>query len=133
MLLISMTIIIDGDPQKLKAFKEKVKEEAYFDDFLNSNDDVLFIESPARVGVEYELEPYEEWYVDFIEKYYPEMEKAGMQEIEISINVFYAEQCNFSIFNRDKMMRLGKYPIAYPVSVYRTKMEELEEIKSLRQ
>ncbi len=128
---MKISIDIYGERFNKLNFETKVNDIIYIDRDGYDSLDCLSIENPCRVGIEYDLESYGEWYVKFIEKYYDEMIQAGVEEINLMINVFYSEQCNFEIFGREMMNRLGRFPIAYPVSVYQTSDAELEEIRSL--
>jgi len=131
MLLLRVQIDLYGDQFNSSEFRKNIKEK-FYNDKEEDQDNCMSIECPQRIGIEYELDHYFEWYVKFIEKYFDDMVLFGTEEINLMINVFYSDQCNFEMFNRDMISRLSKFPIAFPISVYETSNKELLEIKSLR-
>ncbi len=132
MLLMKITLNAFGDHFAAKKFGSTISQDFFMDEDDNDMEGCLSIQNPERIGVEYELESYGEWYVKFIETYYRKMKDAGMEEMDMRFDVFYSEQCNFEILGRNLTARLGVYNIAYPVSVYQTSSEELKKILSLR-
>ncbi len=83
---------------------------------------------PQKIGLQYELEQYEKWYVEFIEKYHETFLKHGVQEINLFIDAFYSLQCNFEIFDKALLRRITKYDISIPVSVVQLSSGEIREI-----
>ena len=65
---------------------------------IDANDDFISIEHPTDIGIEYNMEIYNQWYVDFIENNHSTLKHNGLDKINIFINVFYSGQCNFEIF-----------------------------------
>lgn len=58
----------------------------------------IILEHPTDIGIEYEMESYYQWYVNFMENNYSVLKKNGLEYANIFINVFYKGQCNFEIF-----------------------------------
>jgi hypothetical protein len=69
----------------------------------------------------YPDEKYEEEFVIFIEDNYELLKISGADSIEIMIDVYYKNQCNFEIFNKKNLRRLSKYDVSLPISVYHEK------------
>jgi hypothetical protein len=86
----------------------------------------LSILAPTKIGVPRELPDYENWYIDFIERYKDLMDANGVTEINLFIDVFYSGgQCNWEIFSRDGLRKIGKHGIAIPISFYSLKDDEI--------
>ncbi|UYZ62535.1 hypothetical protein [Hymenobacter weizhouensis] len=73
-----------------------------------------------RYGLQYSLLEYDDWFVDFIEKNYELLTKHGVNDIQLSIEVYYRDdQCNFEILSNSLLKRISKFNISIPVSVYK--------------
>jgi hypothetical protein len=89
----------------------------------------LSILSPRIYGLQYEMAEYEEWYLNFIDKYKPIFDKYGVAEINLFFDVFdNGGQLNFEILSRDLLKKVGQCAIAIPISVYRLTTEEIVEM-----
>ncbi|KAB5264412.1 hypothetical protein F9959_03775 [Bacteroides stercoris] len=97
---------------------------------IDANDDYITIEHPTDIGIEYNMEIYNQWYVNFIDKNYSALKNNGLDRINIFINVFYSGQCNFEIFDSQSMSILSKYNVSLPISVFHLSNNELKEILS---
>jgi hypothetical protein len=79
----------------------------------------LSILAPTKIGIPEELMEYENWYIDFIELHKDLMDKNGVTEINLFIDVFHSGgQCNWEIFSRDGLRKIGRHGIAIPISFY---------------
>ena len=95
---------------------------------IDANDDFISIEHPTDIGIEYNMEIYNQWYVDFIENNHSTLKHNGLDKINIFINVFYSGQCNFEIFESQSLSILSKYNESLPISVFHLSNNELKEI-----
>lgn len=95
---------------------------------IDANDDFISIEHPTDIGIEYNMEIYNQWYVDFIENNHSTLKHNGLDKINIFINVFYSGQCNFEIFESQSLSILSKYNVSLPISVFHLSNNELKEI-----
>lgn len=79
----------------------------------------LSILAPKKIGLPGELDDYENWYIDFIERHKGLMDRNGVTEINLFVEVFYSEgQCNWEMFSREGLKKIGRYGIAIPISFY---------------
>lgn len=95
---------------------------------VNTEEHYISIEHPTDIGIEYEMESYYQWYVDFMENNYSILQKNGLKYANIFINVFYRGQCNFEIFDKESLATLSKYDVSYPISVFALSDKELLDI-----
>ena len=93
---------------------------------IDANDDFISIEHPTDIGIEYNMEIYNQWYVDFIENNHSTLKHNGLDKINIFINVFYSGQCNFEIFESQSLSILSKYNVSLPISVFHLSNNELK-------
>ena len=52
---------------------------------IDANDDFISIEHPTDIGIEYNMEIYNQWYVDFIENNHSTLKHNGLDKINIFI------------------------------------------------
>ena len=81
----------------------------------------LSILAPSKIAIPEHphLADYENWYIDFIERYKELMDKYGVTEINLYIEVFHSGgQCNFEIFSKDALRKIALHGIAVPISFY---------------
>ena len=91
----------------------------------------LSILSPQIYGLQYEVAEYEEWYLSFIDKYKPTLDKHGVTEINLFFDVFdNGSQLNFEILSRDLLKKVGQHSIAIPISVNRLTTEAIIDMLS---
>ena len=91
----------------------------------------LSILSPQIYGLQYEMAKYEEWYLDFIDKYKPIFDKHCVTEINLFFDVFdNGSQLNFEILSRELLKKVGQHAIAIPISVYRLTTEDIVDMLS---
>ena len=95
---------------------------------VNTEEHYISIEHPTDIGIEYEMESYYQWYVDFMDNNYSVLKKNGLEYANIFINVFYKGQCNFEIFDKESLATLSKYDISYPISIFALSDKELLDI-----
>lgn len=129
MLLIRLTLDLYGEKLNLSTIQKMIKEPF---DIVDSNKALEYkymsIEHPRKIGVEYDLQSYEKWYVNFIRNNYTTFKRYGVKEMNIFINVFYSGQCNFEIFDKKLLALLSQYKISLPISIYALSNKELKEI-----
>lgn len=89
------------------------------DEFYESG--TLFLFHENEFSKEYPDPDYELSFVEFFEKNYDLLVSAGAQEFTIFLDVYFADQCNFEIFDKDMLRRLSKYNVSLPISVYSVK------------
>ncbi|EGV38396.1 interleukin-7 [Neisseria weaveri LMG 5135] len=61
---------------------------------------------------------YEKSFVNFFSENYDLLKENGATDFSIFIEIYYVDQCNFEIFNRDLLVELAKYRVNLPISVY---------------
>lgn len=86
----------------------------------------LIILCPQIYGLQYEMTDYENWYLSFIDNNIMLLNKNGITEMSLYIEVFdNGGQLNFEIFSREMLKKIGQYDIAIPVSYYRLTIEQI--------
>jgi hypothetical protein len=86
----------------------------------------LIILCPQIYGLQYEMTDYENWYLNFIDNNIMLLNKNGITEMSLYIEVFdNGGQLNFEIFSREMLKKIGQYDIAIPVSYYRLTIEQI--------
>ena len=81
------------------------------------------------------LENYERWFPDFLEANELVITACGINDIRLFMEIFYIEkdQFNFEILGREHIMRLGRFKVALPISIYTlTEQQMMDWIKKLR-
>lgn len=78
----------------------------------------LTITHPQKIAQEYEIIPYEEWYIQFLAQNYPLFKQFGVADITLRLEIFYTEQCNFE-FKPTFLGKIAAYNINLPISVYK--------------
>ena len=61
---------------------------------------------------------YEQEFVDFFKNNYALLKKYGAEEFVLMMDIFCCDQCNFEIFDKDKLPELAKGDVSLPISVY---------------
>ncbi len=87
----------------------------------------MAIQHPNTLGIEYELDAYQTWYVEFLAKTYDLLKSSGADDINVAMDVFYSNQCNFEIFNRGLLKNMSNFDVSIPVSVYCLTNKKLRE------
>ena len=89
----------------------------------------LTILCPKIYGLQYQMTAYENWYLDFIDNNKNLLDKNGVTEMSLYIEVFdNGGQLNFEIFSRELLKKVGQYDIAIPISYYRLTTEQIIEM-----
>lgn len=94
-----------------------------------NNYSVIFINNKNKFAIYYN-EEYEKSFIMFFEKNYKILKECGAEDLRIFLEVYYSDQCNFSIFD-GFLSDLAKYNVILPISVYyispeNNKIENLE-------
>lgn len=61
---------------------------------------------------------YEQEFVDFFKNNYELLKKYGAEEFVLMMDIYCCDQCNFEIFDKDKLPELAKGDVSLPISVY---------------
>jgi hypothetical protein len=89
----------------------------------------LSILAPTKIGIPGQLAEYENWYIDFVERHKDLIDKNGVTELNLFIDVFYSGgQCNWEIFSREGLKKVGQYGIAIPISFYSLTDDQIVEL-----
>lgn len=64
--------------------------------------------------VNYEIE-----FVNFFEENFHLLNEKGADDFSIFMDIYYSDQCNFEIFNKDLLNKLAKYNVSLPISVFK--------------
>ncbi len=137
MLISRITIMLFGDVFSPKLLFDKLSKEVFISSFHEPSD---FIEgekentynygyaglcNPQKIGIQYELEEYQKWYIDFLVNNHKTMMDVGVEEIRFFIEIFYTKQCNFEIFNKEDLKVISNYNVSLPLSVYNVSDHEI--------
>ncbi len=139
-MIIRISLDLYGENFSPKEFQKKIdtsfvvftSNEA--NDFNEVNEDKnygfgsLSILNPLIYGINDELLKYQNWYVDFIEKYNEVIINHEVTEVRLFWEVFFTEQCNFEIFDSSSLIILAKHKISIPISVYKITLDEMKEM-----
>jgi hypothetical protein len=129
-LVFKITLAISGDdffPSKLiQSVSNKYVAESFHDADGDLTHGVIFYMHPQLFGIQGEGVDYEEWFVELLEKNFEAFKKYGAEDIELFIEVYYSDdQCNFEIFNKSMLKRMGNFHISIPISVYHLSEKEV--------
>ena len=61
---------------------------------------------------------YEQEFVDFFKNNYELLKTYGAEDFTLMMDIYYCDQCNFEIFDKDKLPELAKGDVSLPISVY---------------
>ena len=79
---------------------------------------MLRIGHKNKFSKEYYDGEYEQEFVDFFKNNYELLKKYGAEDFTLMMDIFYCDQCNFEIFDKDKLPELAKGDVSLPISVY---------------
>jgi hypothetical protein len=83
---------------------------------------------PQKFSTEENVAEYENAFIKFIENNYDLFIENGVMELEIYMEIFYdGGQCNFEIFNKELLNKIGNLKVSLPISIYILKNEQLEQ------
>lgn len=81
---------------------------------------------PLKYATEFEVRDYEKSFVDFVERNYSIFKKYGGDDFQFFIEIYYdGVQCNFEIFDKELLRKLGSMGVSLPVSVYSLEVKEI--------
>ncbi len=139
LLIIRITLDLYGDnfsphkllPQLKDSFKlidsnektdiDKIRHRQY--DF-----GALSLQHPDCIGIEYKSTEYQKWYIDFILKNHIAFTTNCVDRVDLFYNVYYSNQCNFEILDKELLSSISGLGISLPISVYQQTKEELIEL-----
>ena len=61
---------------------------------------------------------YDDEFINYLEKNHAVFLDYGADNFSILMDVYYADQCNFEIFNKALLAKLAKYEVSIPISVF---------------
>lgn len=73
----------------------------------------------------YRNEGYENSFIGFFEKNFISLNDANAENFSIFMEIYYKDQCNFEIFDSEKLHRLTKFGVNLPISVYHIDTDEI--------
>ena len=91
----------------------------------------LSILAPSKIAIPEhpQLADYENWYLDFIEQHKEVMARGGVTEINLVMDVFHSGgQCNFEIFSKDGLKKIGRHGVALPISFYSSRDDQIVDL-----
>jgi len=90
---------------------------------------IISIGPPKEYIPHNEIEEYETWIVDILRSNYGLLFEAGLKDIEIAIDIFYeGDQCNFEIFDKEKLKIIANYGVSMPISVHHITYDKLKKL-----
>jgi hypothetical protein len=138
MWIIRISLDLTGDKFSPKAFIEELTDNIHIftsnepDDINDRDPNGIFgfgsltVLCPKVYGLQYEMTDYEKWYLDFIDNNKKLLDKYGVDEMSLYIEVFdNGGQLNFEIFSRQLLKKVGQFDIAIPISYYRLTTEQI--------
>lgn len=122
------TILVTGDNFNPDDVINKLDTELVIDKIHEPNKSVkkdefygrgsLILTHKNKFSTEYPDEAYEKVFIDFYEKNHSLLKQAGANDFNIILDVYYSDQCNFEIFNKHQLRKLGQYEVSLPISIY---------------
>jgi hypothetical protein len=83
---------------------------------------------PKKFSSEEKINDYENEFILFIEENFSTFVENGVEDLQIFIEIYFdGGQCNFEIFNKELLKRLGLFGVSLPISIYTLKEEEINE------
>jgi hypothetical protein len=141
MWIIRISLDLNGDKFSPQEFLNELTDNVHIfysnepDDINDKDPDGIFgfgslvILCPKIYGLQYQMTDYENWYLNFIDNNKKLLDKNGVTEMSLYIEVFdNGGQLNFEIFSRELLKKIGQYDIAIPISYYRLTTEQLIEM-----
>lgn len=81
-----------------------------------------------KFSTEGEIAKYERDFIEFIEKNHSFFVENGVTDFEIFIEIYFdGGQCNFEIFNKQLLKKIGDFEVSLPISVYLLSIEEIQQ------
>ncbi len=92
---------------------------------------VIVFAHPQKYSISDNIDEYDLWYINLIEKHYNDFINAGVDEEDIDLHtyVYYdGSQLNFEQFSKNILKRLSKFNIDLLITVIPRTLEELDEL-----
>ncbi|WP_193004360.1 interleukin [Neisseria yangbaofengii] len=67
---------------------------------------------------------YEIEFVKFFEENSHLLKAKGADTFSIFMDIYYSDQCNFEIFNKDLLNKLAKHSVSLPISVFKEEITD---------
>ena len=84
----------------------------------NIETNLLSLKHKNKFSKEYYDEEYEQEFVDFFKNNYELLKQYGAEDFTLMMDIYCCDQCNFEIFDKDKLPELAKGDVSLPISVY---------------
>lgn len=131
---------VSGDDFYPEKIIDRIGGDFIIDSFFNPTDKRLYdLEGiygyggmsfwhPKKFSTEDSIIKFETDFVDFIEENYTLFIENGVTDFQIFIEVYFdGGQCNFEIFNKQLLKKIGNFEVSLPISVYVLKNKELQK------
>lgn len=79
----------------------------------------MYLLAKQEFSHEYPDDEYQNLFIDFFDKNHNNLVLAGATDFQIMLDIYYKDQCNFEIFDKDILKKIAKYNICLPISVYK--------------
>ena len=80
-----------------------------------------------KFSTEDDIAEYEKDFIEFIEKNHSLFVENRATDFEIFIEIYFdGGQCNFEIFTKQLLKKIGDFKVSLPISVYLLKNEEIQ-------
>lgn len=119
-MLIRYTITVSGNaftPTQIKNLILKNLKIVENFDCSNNCEGIMQIQHIQEFSKYYDSD-YENDFIAFFENNFDELKRNNADEYSLFIEVYYKDQCNFEIFDKDKLTILSRYQVSLPISVY---------------
>lgn len=139
-MIFKYNFSVSGDIFYPKSVIQEIKGDFIIDSFFNPTDKKFEDSSneygyggisfwhPNKYSTEDKIIKYEMSFVEFIEKNYTLFVINGVNEFEIFVEIYFdGGQCNFEIFNKELLKKIGELGVSLPISVYVLKNEEIQK------
>ncbi|MEJ5056066.1 hypothetical protein [Sphingobacterium sp. MYb382] len=81
---------------------------------------------PQKYATEEVVRDYDRSFVDFVERNYSLFTEYGGDDFQFFVEIYYdGGQCNFEIFDKRLLKKLGSIGVSVPVSVYSLEVQEI--------
>lgn len=90
----------------------------------NIETNLLSLKHKNKFSKEYYDEEYEQEFVDFFKNNYELLKQYGAEDFTLMMDIYCCDQCNFEIFDKDKLPELAKGDVSLPISVYYLELDD---------
>ena len=121
---------------------DKIQGDFLVESFFNPTDKIeidlpdvygfggMYFWHPQKFSTGENIMEYENGFIKFIEENYLLFIKNGVDDLQIFIEIYFdGGQCNFEIFNKELLKKLGNFGVSLPISVYILKKRQIHKWK----